>query len=71
MFMSRLIGATIKVKSLCISEGFAAGVIVLLNILSKNGFDIPLLLLHLGMSALICLLMVIDDVFYLYVVEDE
>lgn len=70
LFMGRLIGATVKVKSLMITEAFSAGMLLVFNIISKSGVNYIGLLLYLIISGLCCFIMFIDDTFYLYVTED-
>lgn len=70
LFLGRLIGATVKVKSLAIAEAFSAGMLFLFNLLSKSATDWPKLLGYIVISAICCLIMFIDDTFYLYVTED-
>ena len=70
LFMGRLIGATVKVKALMITEAFSIGMLVLFNILSKSNINYIGLLLYILLSALCCLIMFIDDTFFLYITED-
>ena len=69
-FLGRLIGATSKVKSIVIAEGFSVGMLVLFNILSKYPTNWVALVLYALISGICCLIMLIDDTFYLYVTED-
>lgn len=71
MFMGRAIGAIVKVKNICILEGFSVGILVLINILSKHQTDWLKLLLFIIFTGLCCLIMFIDDALFLYVTEDE
>lgn len=72
LFACRIVGATFKVKSLAIAECVAFGAMVLFNMMF-SGDDFPWLrvLLFLLFSAISILLMFIDDVFYVYVIEDD
>lgn len=72
LFACRIVGATFKVKSLAICEGVALGAMVLFNMMfASESFPWLRILLFAVFSSLSVLLMYIDDVFYVYVVEDD
>ena len=72
MFSLRIIGATFKVKHLAIVEGVALAICLLYNTLFKKG-AVPWLRIGLfAVISLICVgLMFLDDLLYVYVIEDE
>lgn len=72
LFSLRIIGATFKVKKLCIVEGVAfACMLVFHMVFSKGSIPWLRLLLFLVLSAISCLCMFLDDLLYVYVVEDD
>lgn len=71
LFMCRAIGATFKVKSLTICEGVALGAMVLFNMMfAADNFPWIRILLFAVFSIVSVILMYIDDIFYVYVIED-
>ena len=72
MFSLRIIGATFKVKHLAIVEGVALAICLLYNMLFRKG-AVPWLRIGLfAVISLICVgLMFLDDLLYVYVIEDE
>ena len=72
LFCLRIIGATFKVKHLAIVEGVALALCLLYNMLFKKG-AVPWLRIGLFTAiSLICVgLMFLDDLLYVYVIEDE
>lgn len=72
LFSLRIIGATFKVKKLCVVEGIAfACMFVFHMVFSKGSIPWLRLLLFLVMSAASCACMLLDDLLYVYVVEDD
>lgn len=72
LFCCRIIGATFKVKNLAIGEAVAFGSMLLFNILfSKDGMPWLRLLAFLLMSAGVVILEYLDDILYVYVIEDD
>lgn len=72
LFSLRIIGATIKIKTLCILEVIALASMLLFNMIFAKG-HIPWLRIGLFALCMIicCGLMFIDDLLYVYVIEDE
>ena len=72
LFAMRIVGATFKVKKLVIGEGVAFASMLVWNMLFAKGHlpwaRIGLFLLFTAISAV---LMFIDDIFYVYVIEDD
>lgn len=72
LFCCRIIGATLKVKSLSIGEIVAFSSMFLFNMLfSKDGMPWGRIGLNLLFSLVAMLLMYLDDLMYVYVIEDE
>ena len=72
LFCLRIIGATFKVKKLCVVEGVAFACMLVWNmIFSKGSLPWLRLALFLLFSGLSCLLMFLDDLLYVYVIEDD
>lgn len=72
LFACRIVGATIKVKNLCIGEAVAFGAMFIFNMMfSGDSFPWLKLFLFLLMSAICCFLMFLDDILYVYVIEDD
>lgn len=71
LFSMRMIGATFKVRKLAILEGVSLGVMFLFYILFK-GDNVPWLrVLFNILFSVICIgLMFIDDMLYVYTIED-
>lgn len=72
LFCLRIIGATFNVKKLCITEGVAIGCMLVFHMVFSKG-SIPWLniLLFLIFCVFSCLMMLLDDILYVYVVEDD
>lgn len=72
LFCSRLIGATIKIKKLAIAEGIAFAAMLLFNWMFKgeNGMPWIKLVAFLLFSLISVGLEYLDDILYVYVVED-
>ena len=72
LFCLRIIGATFKVKNLCIVEGVSFACMFVWHMVFSKG-SIPWLRLGLFLlfSALSCLFMFLDDLLYVYVIEDD
>ena len=72
LFTLRIVGATFKVKTLAIGEAIAFASMLLWNMLFHKG-NVPWG--HLGLfallSGLVCFLMFIDELFYVYIIEDD
>lgn len=72
LFTCRIVGATFKVKSLAISECVALSAMVLFNMLfAGDSFPWIRILLFALFSALSVMLMYIDDIWFVYVIEDD
>jgi hypothetical protein len=72
LFCCRIVGATFKVKKLAIGELVAFGCMLLFNMLfAKNGIPWIRLILTLLFSAIAVGLEYLDDLMYVYVIEDE
>lgn len=72
LFCCRIIGATFKVRKLAIGEGVAFIAMVLWNMLfSRGGFPWLKILLFLLFSLVSVGLMLLDDILYVYVIEDD
>ena len=72
LFCCRIVGATFKVKSLSIGEIVAFCSMFLFNMLfAKNGMPWLRILLNLLFSGIAIILMYLDDLLYVYVIEDE
>lgn len=71
-FCSRIIGATIKVKKLAIAEGIAFAAMFLFNWLFKGDNPMPWvkILLYFVFTAVAIGLEYLDDILYVYVIED-
>lgn len=71
LFSCRMIGASFKVKKLAIGEGLAIGGMLLWNILF-HGDSMPWLriLLYIVFSGLSLGIMFLDDLLYVYSIED-
>ena len=71
-FCFRLIGAVFKTKNICIAEGCAIGFMLLWHFIFSKG-NIPWA--RIGLFTLFCLfsalLMFLDDLLYVYVIDDE
>lgn len=72
MFAMRIVGATFKVKNLSIGEGVAFASMLLWNMLFAKG-HMPWLRIGLFLlfSLIVVILMYVDDLFYVYVIEDD
>lgn len=72
LFCCRIIGATFKVKRLAIGEGVACGSMLLFNMLfsGDNGMPWVRLLLFILFSVISVALMYLDDILYVYIIED-
>lgn len=72
LFSLRIIGATFQVKKLCIVEGVAVACAVLFNMIFKSD-NVPWirLLILAAFSLLNAFLMFLDDILYVYVIEDD
>lgn len=72
LFCLRIVGATFKVKNLAIIEIVAFASMLLFNMLFNKG-SMPWLrlLLFAFFSGVSCLLMFLDDILYVYVIEDD
>lgn len=72
LFCLRIIGATFKVKNLCIVECVAfCAMLVFHMVFSKGSIPWVRLGLFLLFSAISCALMWFDDLMYVYVIEDD
>lgn len=72
LFCCRILGATIKVKKLSIGEIVSFGSMFLFNMLfAKDGMPWLRIGLHLLFSCIAIVLMYLDDLLYVYVIEDE
>ena len=72
LFCCRIIGATFKVKKLAIGEGVAFGAMVVWNMLfSGDGMPWLRILLFLLFSLVSVDLMILNDILYVYVIEDD
>lgn len=71
LFCCRIIGATFKVRKLIVGEGVAFGIMLVWSMLFNGGsFPIMRVLLFLLMSLISVCLMLVDDLLYVYVIED-
>ena len=72
LFCCRIIGATFKVKRLAIGEAIAFGSMLLFNMLfAKDGMPWLRIGLYLLFSLIAVGLEYLDDILYVYVIEDE
>ena len=72
LFSLRIVGATFKVRTLNICEGVAFCAMLIFNmIFSKEGLPWLRLGVFLLLSAISCAIMIFDDMFYVYTVEDD
>lgn len=72
LFTFRIVGATFKVRNLAIGEAVAFGAMVIFNMMfAGETFPWLRLLLFALLSLISVALMFIDDIFYVYVIEDE
>ena len=72
LFCCRIIGATFKVRKLAIGEGIAFVAMFLWNMLfSSNGFPWLKIMFFLLFSLISVGLMILDDILYVYVIEDD
>lgn len=71
-FSLRIIGATIKVQRLAVIEGIAWGSMIIFNMIFAKG-HIPWLriLLFAIFSIASVIIMFLDDILYVYVIEDD
>lgn len=72
LFCCRIIGATFPVKKLAITEAVVFGCMLLFNMLfSGDGMPWLRVFLYLLFSAFAVVLEFLDDILYVYVIEDE
>ena len=72
LFSTRIIGVTFKVKKLAITEGVVFGVMLIFNMLfSKDSMPWLNIFLYLIFSLVAIGLEYLDDILYVYVIEDE
>lgn len=72
LFSLRMIGVTISIKTLGIVEGIAFAAMLLFNMIFAKGHIPWLRLLIFAVCGVVCwFMMFLDDVFYVYVCEDE
>lgn len=72
LFCCRIVGATFKVKSLSIGEVVAFASMLLFNMLfAKSGMPWLRIGFNLLFSGIAIVLMYLDDILYVYVIEDE
>lgn len=72
LFCLRIVGATIKVKTLTILEIVAFACMLVFNmVFAKGSLPVLRLLLFAFFSGISCLLMFLDDMLYVYVIEDD
>lgn len=71
LFCCRVIGATFQAKKLAIGEGVALACMLLFYIMfSKNGVPWLRLILNILFTGISVVLMYLDDLLYVYVIED-
>lgn len=72
LFCLRVVGATFNVKKLCVTEGVAVGCMLIFNMLFHKG-AIPWLRVFafLLFAVFNCVMMFLDDILYVYVIEDD
>lgn len=72
LFSMRIIGATFKVNHLCIAEAVALAFALLWHMIVHKG-HIPWLnlLLFALFSAIACMIMFLDSIFYVYYTDDD
>lgn len=72
MFSMRVIGATIKIQKLAVLEGVAWFAMLLFNMIFAKG-HVPWIriLLFLAFSLAAVFIMFLDDILYVYIVEDD
>lgn len=72
LFCLRIVGATFKVKTLCIIEAVAFACMLVFNmVFAKDNIPWLRLALFLLLSGLSCFFMYLDDLLYVYVTEDD
>lgn len=72
LFCLRIIGATFNVKKLCITEGVSCACMLLFHMVFSKG-EIPWvkILLFALFCVFSCVMMFLDDILYVYVVEED
>lgn len=72
LFCLRVVGATFNVKKLCITEGVAVACMFLFNMLFSKDAMPWLRILAFALFAIFnCVMMFLDDILYVYVIEDD
>ena len=72
LFTCRIVGATFKVKNLAIADGVAVGAMLIFNMMfSGEAFPWKRFLLFTLFTLISVGVMFIDEIFYVYVIEDE
>lgn len=72
LFCLRAIGTTFKVKKLAIGEGIGLSLMLIWRLIFKGDtFPWVNFLLILGFTALVLLLEFVDELFYVYTIEDD
>lgn len=72
LFCCRIIGATFKVKKLAIGECVAVGLMLVFDMMfSGDGMPWVRIGLYLLFTLIAIVLMYLDDILYVYVIEDE
>ena len=70
LFMCRIIGATFKVKNLAIGEGVAIAAMLIFDMLFAKGMPWLRILFFILFSLISVGLMFLDDILYVYTIED-
>lgn len=70
LFMCRIIGATFKVKNLAIGEGVAIAAMLIFDMLFSKGMPWLRILFFILFSLISVGLMFLDDILYVYTIED-
>lgn len=72
MFSMRAIGALIKIEYTYILEGIAIAIMLLWKAMyHSKGWDIKEIIITLAAAVICCTIVTIDNILYVYVVEDE